>query len=206
MEPNGNGASGKGKTPATQHAKKAAMADDRRARVAHYKTRGLSVRQVIVKLAEEGCVNPKTGAPWSLGIVSADLAKLEESWKASALADTDTWKRNELAKLAEIEREACEAWSRGIGKKQKTVSERNQGGKGTQAKVAVTTEEQNGDPRYLAVMLDCQARRAKLLGLDEAQKHQHSGTLQLSDAERTKRIEELLAGKLAAVAVEPVSG
>jgi hypothetical protein len=89
--------------------------------------------------------------------------------------DVEKVRALEIHKLIRIEDEAWKAWERGIGKKQKTITERNQGGKGAVAKARIETEELNGDPRYLAVILDCQQRRARLLGLDAPAKIEGSG-------------------------------
>jgi len=161
--------------PAQERAKNAAMVDERRARVASYKVRGFSIRQMRVALAEDGHTNPATGEPWSIGILARDLSELDKRWKAEALRDIAAWKVVELERLDAVERAAWEAWERGIGKKQKTITERNQGGKGSVAKARIETEELNGDPRYLAVILDCQQRRARLLGLDAPAKIEGSG-------------------------------
>jgi hypothetical protein len=164
---------GPGKTPANKAAREKAMVDDRRTRVASYKVRGLSLRQTIAKLAEDGCVNPKTGEPWSIGIISKDINALQARWKAEALRDIGDWIKDELERIDWTEREAREAWVRSIGEKQKRRAETTTGGKTAGRKAVVETEELNGDPRFLQVTIDCQNRRAKLLGLDAPDRHEH---------------------------------
>ena len=155
-----------GNNKGTDRAKMAAAVDDRRARVASFKVRGLSIRQTAVALEKVGVVNPKTGKGWSALVIHQDLQFLQERWRTEALGDITEAKTRELAKLDEVEAQAWEAWHRSIGKTKKTLTERRTGGRTPGEKAAVSTEELNGDPRYLTIVLDCQARRAKMLGLD----------------------------------------
>lgn len=184
--------------PSVKRRKDAAMHDDRRARVAALKVQGLSLKQIAVKLSDEGCFNPNTGRPWSVGQIHNDLAYVDAQWQAEALRDVGEWKRYELAKLDQIEKEATKAWNRGIGLKKKTMQEKVTGGKeGDVTKASVVTEDLNGDARYLRVMLDCQERRAKLMGLDMASKTELTGKdgapiVEVSDAEKAKEIEAIL--------------
>jgi hypothetical protein len=140
-----------------------ALVDNRRARVASFKVQGLSIRNIILALVKDKCINPDTGKPWQVATVQADLKHLEAIWQATALRDITQVKADELAKLDELEREAWLAWRRGIGRKQ--VRTTKIGGKdGTE--ISLKTETLNGDPRYLAIVLDCQQRRARMFGLD----------------------------------------
>jgi hypothetical protein len=161
--------------PAHDRAKQAALVDARRARVASYKVRGYSIREIRAALAEDDYLNPKTRKPWSIGILTKDLKALDARWQAEAQRDFDKWKSAELERLALIEREAWAAWHRGIGQKKKTLTEKRLGGRGGGDKASIQTEELNGDPRYLSVVLHSQERRAKLLGLDAADRHEITG-------------------------------
>ena len=155
-------------TGANRKKRRAAMVDERRARVASLKVRGFSIRQIEAELVKAGVVNPDTGKPWGTSTIGEDVAFLDASWRAKAASDTSEWGARELAGLDEAEREAWAAWHRGIGKKQQTFSERKDGA-GKQeggSKASVRTDDINGDPRYLSVILECQQRRAQLLGLD----------------------------------------
>lgn len=149
--------------------------DDRRARVASYKVRGFSLRQMIAAMEEAKFFNPTTGKPWSIAMLAADAKFLEERWRAEALGDITEVKSRELAKLDELEAEAWKAWHRGIGKKQQTFTKRKSGGKrkggqgeagADDTEASVRTEDLNGDPRYMNIILECQGRRAKMMGLD----------------------------------------
>jgi hypothetical protein len=174
----------------------ATMHDNRRARIAALKVQGYTLDQIQAKLAEDGCVNPHTGHPWSIGQIHNDLKLLDARWQAEALQDVGEWKRAELERIDQIEKEARKAWDRGIGLKRKTIQEKTTGPDGEGTKASVVTEDLNGDARYLKVMLDCQERRAKLMGLDAASKTEVTGKdgapIELSDAEKAKEIEALL--------------
>ena len=142
---------------------RAALIEDRRARVASYKVQGLSMRQTIAAMTKEKHVNPDTGKPWNLTTIKEDVDYLTARWKEEALRDITEVKANELAKLDRLEAEAWAAWERGIGRKQVRISK--VGGKEGPS-TTLKTEVLNGDPRYLAIILDCQQRRAKMFGLD----------------------------------------
>ena len=45
--------------------------------------------------------------------------------------------------------------------------------------VTLKTEVLVGDPRFMTAILDCQARRARMLGLDAPAEVKHSGALTL---------------------------
>lgn len=157
------------------------LIEDRRARVASCKVQGLSIRQTIAALAKAGCVNPDSKKPWAICAIKADLDALTARWQSEALRDISQAKAEELAKLDELEREAWAAWYRGIGRKQIRTTKTKRGTDATQGdaptapgmdetETSVRTESLNGDPRYLGIVLDCQQRRAKMLGLDAPQK------------------------------------
>ena len=181
-----------GKNRATLVAQRKVAVDNRRAKVASGKVRGLSLRQIQAEMDAAGDVNPANGKTWSLGILGKDSIVLTERYKAEALRDTVTWIQGELQKLDEVERVAWEAWRRGIGPKKKTMTESTQGGKGG-IKAQVTTEELNGDPRYLSVIDSCGKRRAQLLGLEAPAKTETKTTLEVTDAH--ERLLALIAAK-----------
>ena len=102
-----------GKNRATLVAQRKVAVDNRRAKVASGKVRGLSLRQIQAEMDAAGDVNPANGKTWSLGILGKDSIVLTERYKAEALRDTVTWIQGELQKLDEVERVAWEAWRRG---------------------------------------------------------------------------------------------
>lgn len=155
--------------------KKQAMMEARRARVASFKIQGKSLREMVELLEKDGYVNPRTGKAWSIHVLHADVKELEGRWKESALRDISEAKAQELAKLDELEREAWAAWHRSYGQRKSTSTERRTGGRMAGDKARVQTEDVVGDPRFLTIIIDCQQRRAKMLGLDAPAKVEASG-------------------------------
>ena len=86
------------------------------------------------------------------GTISRDLKALREEWKASALADTTEFKALQLAKLDEVERNAWLAWTKSQ-ENAEALKVRSRGKKvdGTEK----VTKGQAGDPRFLAIVLEC---------------------------------------------------
>lgn len=78
----------------------------RRSRVAHWRLRGLSAREIAAQLAVEELVNPRTGAPWDHVTVFNDLRALTQTWRAEALGDTAPLKSRLWAELRAARRRA----------------------------------------------------------------------------------------------------
>lgn len=204
-----------GNTRAATRAQFAGVVDERRARIAAYKVRGFSIREICAALAGDGYVNPRTRKPYSIKVICEDLQHLRARWTAEALKDIGEHVSAELSKLDEIERQAWAAWQRGIGKRQQTFTEQVRGGR-SGSRASVKTEEANGDPRYLAVLLDCQQRRARLLGLDAAVKVEttgkgggpikHEEVMPLSPEARAAKVAEILAAARARMAARNEEG
>lgn len=110
--------------------------------------------------------------------IGYDLRVLFKRWREAALADFDEALGRELSRLDLIEREAWAGWERSVGE---AVSKREfyppkKGAKGKPLRnttgegyvlAAFETKDQTGDPRFLAVILQTVAARAKLLGLTD---------------------------------------
>jgi hypothetical protein len=105
-------------------------------------------------IADERCV--------SQALVAADLKKIRQSWRESAIRDFDAARAMELARLARIEREALAAWERS---KQPLQSATLNGEAGSQT-ARRTVKHQNGDPRFLDIALRCSEARRQILGID----------------------------------------
>jgi len=154
--------------------KRQAIIDDRRARVASFKVQGLSIRETIAALTKAKFVNPETGKPWGLDTIQQDLAFLTEAWRSSALRDITEVKAEELAKLDRLEKEAWIAWDRSVGRHNshttKTGRVDRDGIVIKEPEVTVKVDTLDGDPRFMAIILDCQKRRAELMGLNAPQK------------------------------------
>jgi hypothetical protein len=140
-------------------------------------------------------------------VVHKDLLQLQAEWAAQAAADVAQKKAVELARIEYRERIAWEAFERSRGKRQKTVTERNDVGSGkkkaTRNKARVETEDLYGDPRFLAEVREAGRDRRELLGLDAPKRNEHSGPgggpislagdlSALSDEELTARIRQAL--------------
>lgn len=142
--------------------------------------------------------------------VARELRSLIEEWKQKAAEDIAAVKARELRKLDRMEAEATRAWERSLqdytrrvvsekpGARQKPVK-----GKASQPttdrSASVETGSQNGDPRFLRIILDCQERRAKMLGTDAPTKVAPTDPTgeqpykPMTDAELDARIRELAA-------------
>lgn len=79
---------------------------ERRACVAAVRLRGGSIRMIQRKLEEEGKLNPKTGAVWSVGTIQSDLTALDKEWRAEAARDIAALKGQLHAELDEVKRAA----------------------------------------------------------------------------------------------------
>lgn len=80
----------------------------RREVVARLRLRGLTQREIAMKLILEGVVNSATGDPFSIGTVNGDVKALEKQWRQQAAADTAALKGQVLAELRETRRAAWE--------------------------------------------------------------------------------------------------
>jgi hypothetical protein len=136
------------------------------------------------------------------GTVSRDLKAVQQEWLKSGVMDLNVVKARELARLDEIEREAWDAW-RKSQKDAETmeVTGTAQGGKSKPDKVKKITKGQAGDSRFLAIVLECQKRRAEILGLDAPKKLEHGGIdggpipIQLNDEQLYERAQAILNGQ-----------
>lgn len=68
--------------------------------------RGLTQREIVRALERQRIVNPKTGEPYSLGTVNADLQALEAEWEEAALEVRSKKKARTAAELQELKRAA----------------------------------------------------------------------------------------------------
>ena len=163
-----------GSNPSTDRAKHQAVIDDRRARVASFKCQGMSLRETIAALTKAKCINPDTKNPWSIKTIHEDLEALTALWRENSLRDITIVKAEELAKLDRLEREAWIAWDRSVGKHHtrttKTGRVDRDGIVITEPEVTVKADTLDGDPRFMAIILDCQKRRSELMGLNAPQK------------------------------------
>lgn len=179
-----------------------------------------SYAKITEKLNER---NQKNGLGYSLTIrtVWMDIKSVLDEWRKNNYNDIDAYIHIELKKLDKIENELWEAWD-----KSKSISKRTKikGGildgnhiKGGEIE-SRQLDDNNGDPRYLELLLKVQERRARLLGYERPVKvdvynanHKEENTInvnydfkdipdnilidiadKLQDAEYKKRNEEVI--------------
>ena len=135
------------------------------------------------------------------GQISRDLLVIQKQWQEQTQLNLDEAKARELAKLDEIERQAWEAWEKSRKDAETMeVTGTAQGGKGKPETVRKTTKGQAGDSRFLAIVLECQKRRAEILGLDAPRKLEHGGIdggpipIQLNDEQIIERARAIING------------
>jgi hypothetical protein len=137
----------------------------RRGRVAEYKLQGLRNFEIAELLG----VSPSQ--------ITLDLKSVSKEWRAERIHDIDEIKQRELLKLDLIEKKNWEAWDRSCQVKTKKSMKK----KGSTTKLGkalgaddkeqtYTEEQQIGDPRYMAIILDCIGKREKIIGYGAAQK------------------------------------
>lgn len=175
----------------------------RRERVAHWRLRGLTQREIAAALAEElpSLVNPDTGKPYSLGTINADLKALDAQWKREAKASTDLHRAQMLAELRAVRRAAWEGAA--TPRAQAALIGALEGDEDGEVRhAAAKALGQVGVSDLRAVLLALK-QEAELLGLDAPTKiapttpdgkepQQHGLTLVLTDADRAARAIELL--------------
>lgn len=86
----------------------------RRGQVAHLRARGLSCREIATKLADAGCNNPTSGAPWTHDTVHRDIQALTVDWQRTTGEDFKAQVAVHLAELREVRKVAWETMELGI--------------------------------------------------------------------------------------------
>lgn len=144
-------------------------------------TQKLLRMQEAVQLRAKGWTYDRIGQKFGVSKVSAYrwVKEALEEVRAQTAEDAEHLRQLELERLNKIERVSWAAWKRGIGKKT-VVSDKTGGKDGVEHKEV--TEEINGDPRYLQVLLGVQDRRAKLLGIDAQKDEKDESTGQAPEA------------------------
>jgi hypothetical protein len=93
--------------------------------------------------------------------VCRDLAAVRANWQESALENISQAKKDELAKIDMIEKEAWEQWER--SKEPRNTQTVTKGE--TVNKQSLKQEERGGDPRYMTIIQWCSEQRTKILGI-----------------------------------------
>jgi predicted transcriptional regulator len=94
--------------------------------------------------------------------VSRDLKILQQEWQVARINDIDERKRQELAKIDNLELEYWDAWRRSQNDKETVIARVKAGEKETTER----REGQAGDPRFLDGVQWCINKRCELLGLN----------------------------------------
>jgi hypothetical protein len=116
--------------------------------------------------------------------ISRDLSAIEARWATASEAKLDAAKAKELAKIDSLERTYWTAWEASCKAKTISSAEESKGGTGkrasSMAKKSVRKEERDGNPAFLAGVLECIQRRCRLLGLDAPEKHNITGSIDIA--------------------------
>jgi len=182
------------------------MAANKRTKI-QIKNDRVRIAELYIKGVYQSVIAAELGLDQSQ--ISRDLKAIQAEWIKNTTLDLDHFKGKEIAKIDQVERTAWEGYTRSLEKFKSTITtgrditEDKETGKVTASNKdqVVKVEERNGDPRFLDVVMKCIERRCKLLGLDEAQKHEHSGSqksplqiyLTMSEHERKAKLTQLLS-------------
>jgi len=114
--------------------------------------------------------------------ISRDLKAIQKQWVENTTLDLDHFKGKEIAKIDHVERVAWADYARSKQEFKSVITKGKKFGKDDKGKIiakdkeqTVKTEERNGDPRFLDVVMKCIERRCKLIGLDAPDKHELTG-------------------------------
>lgn len=171
--------------------KKLELLRDRR-EVARLSLKGLSQDEIAIELG------------LSQATVSRDLKAVRDQWSQKALRDIEEAKAQILAELAEVRREAWEAWERSKRDIEVKTSEMSFGeeaeGEGRPATLQKQVEKiegRNPDPMYLKRIHESLSSQSKILGI-ETNVHKltgfDGGPIQISE------VRKRVAGRIAGIA------
>lgn len=148
--------------------------------LAWLRVRGYTHRQMVAKLNERNEAQGR-GYTLTLGGIQKDIDEIDREWRDSMNASAEQSRSRELSKLAEIEREAWEAWEKS---KQDSVvkymEETGGDGEGEKAKrgakkKSMRQQSSAGDPQYLRLAMEASKHRREMLGLDAPTRQEVSG-------------------------------
>jgi hypothetical protein len=97
--------------------------------------------------------------------VSYDLKVIREEWKLNNEEALDQRRAEELARIEALEQEYWRAWERSLQERRTTLTEKSAAAT-ARTKTQVRTEQQAGNPAYLAGIERCIEMRAKILGIN----------------------------------------
>lgn len=156
--------------------------------------RGGQYREIAKALNER---NAKLGLDYTVGhtMVYHDIKKTLIQWKKEQMSDMSDYVAAEIKKLDRIENEAWNAWDKSKSPLKRTKERNSKKPNKMDAEMnepdyygysEETIEETSGDPRFLDILLNCQQRRAKLLGFDAPSKVDYGDKNQPKDTDKPK--------------------
>jgi hypothetical protein len=107
--------------------------------------------------------------------ISYDLGYIEKQWKKKTIENVNKAKMKELEKLKAYERMARRGWENSVqdseNHKRKVKNEQGERSK----EIQVETKQQIGDPRFINSLIKISKHRAKIMGFEAPQQHEHTG-------------------------------
>jgi hypothetical protein len=148
---------------------KGRVRERRRSLVMQLMVRGVverrEIQAMLARPVEDGGIrNPNTGEPFSLGTIQSDVAWAREIWKREAEKGALDWLGQELAKLDEVEAQAWRQWQASQQRERTKIVTRRIG---DEVRTTTTRETLLPERGYLETILECVAKRARMLGLDK---------------------------------------
>jgi transcriptional regulator with XRE-family HTH domain len=123
--------------------------DERRKDVARLYIKGWTQTEIAEKLGK------------AQGTISSDLRIVQKEWRRSAVKAFESRHAIEIRKLDALERELWRAWEESLKPKRRVqIVKDPESGKETNRS---NLTEQNGDPRFLALVQKCALARSELL-------------------------------------------
>ncbi len=121
----------------------------------------------------------------SANTVSKLLAEVRKRWLVNQVNNFELRKSMELERIDKLEREYWDAWDKSKKGQNKIISTRlnrtTMRGDSTEVTEGQEFLDTPGDPRFLEGIQKCIALRTRILGLEEATKIEHSGTISVNN-------------------------
>ncbi len=111
----------------------------------------------------------------SRAMVAYDLKVIQDRWHKSTTMNLDDAKARELAKIDKLEATYWEAWERSCEMREATMTEQRKTDDGSETKASLRHENRDGNPAFLAGVMQCIERRCRLLGIDAPVKAELTG-------------------------------
>ncbi len=109
----------------------------------------------------------------SIGTIANDVEALRAKWHDQAWRTYDAHVDEMLARIETVETEAWAAWERSKSQQGTTATKIVREGNAdapSREEASDRRQDRDGDPRFLTIILECQDRRARILGLKDAGK------------------------------------